>query len=400
MIDQKKSPVSQRRQAKGITGDIRDYTISVPVQLKRLRKKPDLVRFEGDYYTLDGLLSKLAGDALEAREGGCRGSTPYGDASPAPVEPQTPAKPGPPEDVQFSDRHPANSLPRQYTVDGQTGEMLIGVEVRAEGARLPCRFLETTQSRVPQNLSGPHKKTALALSWNVAGLCEKYGVERVGFLTLTFADHVLDAREASRRFNSLASNVLKVRYLDYIRVLERQKSGRIHYHLLVVLPDDIRTGFDFAGVDRKDYTSANKDLRREWAFWRKTAPLYNFGRTELMPVKGSADALGQYVGKYIGKHIGQREERDKGVRLVSYSRGARMATSRFTAIDTYSWKEGWRPRLQTFVNQMNKAFSITHPHRPPMKCMGDLKFYLGPRWAYHWRDHIMSLPPADLSVPF
>jgi hypothetical protein len=70
MIDQKKSPASQRRQADGITGDIRDYTISVPVQLKRLRKKPDLVRFQGDYYTLDDLLSKLAGDALEAREGG------------------------------------------------------------------------------------------------------------------------------------------------------------------------------------------------------------------------------------------------------------------------------------------------------------------------------------------
>lgn len=400
MIDQKKSPVSQRRQAKGITGDIRDYTISVPVQLKRLRKKPDLVRFQGDYYTLDDLLSKLAGDALEAREGGCRGSTPYGDASPAPVEPQTPAKPGPHEEVQFSDRHPANRLPRQYTVDGQTGEMLIGVEVRAEGARLPCRSLETTQPRTPQNLTGPHKKTALALSWNVAGLCEKYGVERVGFLTLTFADHVVDAREASRRFNSLATHVLKSRYLDYIRVLERQKSGRIHYHLLVVLPDDIKTGFDFGAVDQGNYKSANNHLRREWSFWRKTAHLYRFGRTELMPVKGTSDALGQYVGKYIGKHIGQREERDKGVRLVSYSRGARMATSRFTAIDHYSWTEGWRPRVKTFVEQMNRSFLVQFPHRPPMRCLDDLNFYLGPRWAYHWRDHIMSLPPADLSVPF
>ena len=285
-------------------------------------------------------------------------------------------------------------------MDGQTGEMLIEVGACAEGARLPCRSLETTQPKVPQNLTGPHKKTALALSWNVSGLCEKYGVERVGFLTLTFADHVVDAREASRRFNSLATHVLKSRYLDYIRVLERQKSGRIHYHLLVVLPDDIKTGFDFVGIDQGNYKSANNHLRREWAFWRKTAHLYRFGRTELMPIKGSADALGQYVGKYIGKHIGQREERDKGVRLVSYSRGARMATSRFTAIDTFSFKEGWRPRLKTFVDQMNHAFSITHPHRPPIRCIADLKFYLGNRWAYHWRDHIMSLPPADLSVPF
>ena len=58
MIDQKKSPHPSAGKLKGLRGDIERYTISVPVQLKRLRKKPDLVRFEGDYYTLDGLLSQ------------------------------------------------------------------------------------------------------------------------------------------------------------------------------------------------------------------------------------------------------------------------------------------------------------------------------------------------------
>src|SRR5690606_33058961 len=147
-------------------------------------------------------------------------------------------------------------------------------------------------------------------------------------------------------FNSLATNVLKKRYAAYVRVLERQKSGRIHYHLLVVLPDDIRTGADFAAFAQGDYRTANKHLRREWAFWRKTAPLYRFGRTELLPVRSDGDTLGQYVGKYIGKHIGQREERDKGARLVSYSGDARMATSKFARVGKYP--NEWRAKVLTF----------------------------------------------------
>jgi hypothetical protein len=267
-------------------------------------------------------------------------------------------------------------------IDGQTGELL------------PCRSLETTQSRVePKGLSGPHKKVAAALAWNVGHLCQKYGTERVGFLTLTFADHVLDVREASRRFNSLASNVLKARYGHFIRVLERQKSGRIHYHLLVVLPDDIRTGADFDAFAAKRYTSANNHLRREWAFWRKTACFYGFGRTELMPIRSDAAAMGQYVGKYIGKHIGQREERDKGARLVSYSGDARMATSKHSAVTIRP--DQWRAKVLTF----SRMVSSWKPGAR-IQSMDDLSFHLGKRWAYQWRNFILDLPPSDLSVPF
>ncbi|MDE4694551.1 hypothetical protein, partial [Klebsiella pneumoniae] len=41
---------------------------------------------------------------------------------------------------------------------------------------------------------------------------------------------------------------LASRYRAYIRVMEPMKSGRIHYHLLVALDSDIRTGFDFFAV--------------------------------------------------------------------------------------------------------------------------------------------------------
>jgi hypothetical protein len=221
-----------------------------------------------------------------------------------------------------------------------------------------------------------------------------HGIDRVGFLTLTFADHVVDVREASRRFNNLATGVLRKRFSAFVRVLERQTSGRIHYHLLVVLPDDIRTGADFDAFGKRDYKSANNHLRREWAFWRHTSPQYRFGRTELMPIRSNGDALGQYVGKYIGKHIGQREERDKGARLVSYSKDARMATSKFAYVSKYP--NEWRAKVLTF-SRMVQAWK---PHIR-VREMADISHALNDkRWAYNWRDFICDLPPSDLTVPF
>ena len=293
--------------------------------------------------------------------------------------------------------HPVSAFGSAWTMLGDTGEVV----------PLPCRSLGTTQygkggKGSPRSLSGAHKKTALALSWNVDYLCKKYGVERIGFLTLTFADNVTCAREASRRFNSLASNVLKKRYAEYIRVLERQKSGRIHYHLLVVLDEDIRSGFDFAAVANHDYKSANPRIRFEWAFWRKGAKGYGFGRTELLPIKSTSEGMAQYVGKYIGKHFNAREEADKGVRLVSYSRGARMASSRFTRSGTKQSNE-WRAKLYTFVLQLRAAQVQGKNNKHGylrIETMSDLTRHLGKNWAYNWREHIFALPPSDLSIPF
>jgi hypothetical protein len=294
-------------------------------------------------------------------------------------------------EVKWSSMSPA----ARYAAGNPMPVILQCDEITGEVFSVPCRSLETTQPRIPGKLTGPHQKVALALSWNVTHLCKKYGQDRVGFLTLTFADHVTDVREASKRFNSLASHVLRNRYEAFIRVLERQKNGRIHYHLLVVLKDDIRTGADFAefAKGKGHYQSANPALRLEWTFWRKTAPQFRFGRTELMPIRSDAGAMGQYVGKYIGKHIGQREERDKGARLVSYSKGSRMATSKFMQRGEYP--DLWRAKVCTFVRQMAAA----KPHAR-IRDTEDLAIHLGKRWSYQWRDYILALPPADLSIPF
>lgn len=253
-----------------------------------------------------------------------------------------------------------------------------------EGADLPCLYSNISI----QNTSTQHRKAASALGWNVIGLAQKHGLENLGFLTLTFKDHVTCVKEAQRRLNSLLSNVIKSRYRDYIGVLERQRSGRIHYHLLVVIGFDIRTGFDFDAVSNSDYRSANRLLRDEWAFWRKTAPAYRFGRTELMPIKSSEEAIGRYIGKYIGKHMESREEADKGARLVRYSRGARIASTRFQFASDGSRE--WRSKLRAFAYYISERTGCD----PSME---GIRSVCGPRWAYHHREMILSMPSSALS---
>jgi hypothetical protein len=228
-------------------------------------------------------------------------------------------------------------------------------------------------------LTGGHKRTAFVLASEIQALAADFGIEKLGFLTLTFADLVTDIREAQRRFNSLNSNVLKRRYRRAIGVWERQKSGRIHFHLVVVLSDDIRTGFDFAGIAKRDYHSASSFLRSEWAFWRNTAPSYGFGRTELLPVKSTAEGIARYVGKYVSKHIGEREESDKGarvVRFIGYKPGERKFCSRFAWNTDNSWL--WRQKV--------KAFSARHG----LWSYRHLTQIFGKRWAWFLADSIMA----------
>lgn len=234
-----------------------------------------------------------------------------------------------------------------------------------------------------RSLTSGHKKTADLLRKSILGLSAKYGLERLGFLTLTFADHITDPKEAQKCWHSLRTHVLP-RYADWIRIIERQKSGRIHYHLLVVLPVDIRTGSKFDEFEKGVYRSANKALRAEWAFWRKTAPKYRFGRTELLPVKSNEEGLSKYLGKYISKHIGEREERDKRVRLVEYSRGARIGSTQFAWHSLRATL--WRLKLAKFA----AMHGISYEQLPTL---------FGARWAYRLKDKIMAMRLAVYPSP-
>lgn len=260
---------------------------------------------------------------------------------------------------------------------------------RAAGFPLPCQDNHNSTEQVAngdiRDIAFPasSQRTALALQLNVTAMCEEHGLEKIGFLTLTFADHVLDPKEAQRRLNSLNTHVLRPRYGRTIRVFERQKSGRIHYHLLVSVGADIRTGADFDAFAKGDYRSASRALRSEWAFWRSTARSYGFGRTELLPVKATHEAIGRYVGKYISKHFTARKNEDRGVRLVSYS-GLKSATTQFAWVGGKA--KDYRRKLGLFVTMMYESGAISEPTTKSMS----VKF--GSRWNWYWRESIMSFP--------
>jgi len=279
------------------------------------------------------------------------------------------------------------------------GESPLGEVISPRGgeADLPCLYrnnsIESTKKTSTQAsnekllkaicIQKKYRKSASALSYNVQSFAFKYGLETLGFLTLTFKDHVTDYREASKRFNSLASNVLNLRYAAWLKVMERQKSGRIHFHCLVAVGSDIRTGFDFSEAEKGVYSSATSILRSEWSFWRKTASQYRFGRTELLPIKSSHEAIGRYVGKYIGKHMLNRSPEDHGARLVSYSKGCRTMNTKF------SWYSAgaaeWRAKVRTFAYLVSERTGC----EPTFE---GIKSELGPKWAYNHREYIAQLP--------
>lgn len=271
-----------------------------------------------------------------------------------------------------------------------------GEAERAEPARFPLPCLSNNNSNEGRNkglfdeeLQTPSsvRKAEFVLRTEVRALAKAHGLERLGFFTLTFPKAVMNRVEASRRFNSLLTGVLRKRYKIGIRVLERHKSNGIHFHCVVVCDGDIRSGFDFAACEngKRDYSSANPYLRREWAFWRETVEKYGFGRHELKPVKSNAEGLAKYVGKYLGKHWAVRRPEDVGARLVSYwgYRG-KSAAARRNAGCTFSWVNGgariWREslrdvdRLAGHVCPAYLEAGLDGPER--------LKRYFGRHWAW------------------
>jgi hypothetical protein len=263
-------------------------------------------------------------------------------------------------------------------------------QVEPPGSSFPCLLssnnsTEKGKERRPVRLSSQVQKSARALSWNVSEFVERKGLDRVGMLTLTFVDNVENGRLAQKRFNSLATHVLRARYLGgYIRVMERQKRGAWHYHLLVSMPCDIRTGVDHEAFAREDYRTASVDLRAEWAFWRDVAPRYGFGRCSLEPLKSNTAAISKYVSKYLGKHFDVRRESDKGLRLVEYSGVARIATTKFAGVGLGA--RNWRARVRLFASMIADSTGAA------VVSIRDLSLLLGPRWAYKYRDLIDGLP--------
>ena len=247
-----------------------------------------------------------------------------------------------------------------------------------------CTENSPTTSIGTNKLSTNHKKSAFILGESVRIFCDTHKITHVGFLTLTFPITLRDPKLAQKRLHSFLTHILTPRYKNHISVFERQESGSIHYHFLISLAQDIKTGIDFDELKNRNYKSANKYLKSEWKFLRETAPNYGFGRTELLPVKTNEQAMSKYIGKYIAKHVEVREYQDKGINLVRYSNGARIGTNRFNFISEGS--KLWRQKLQKFAVHVEDHIPNAVINSPL-----DFKNYLGPSWAYKNREYILNI---------
>lgn len=233
---------------------------------------------------------------------------------------------------------------------------------------------------VCSTLSPYWKKSAHNLYSNVSRLISLAPAESfVGFLTLTFSDNVISSVEAQARFNSFNSHFLKKysHVKDWISVKERQGRGSWHFHLLIVLDVDIQSGLNFEEIKNGVYSSANNDLRGIWRDLREACATYNFGRSELLPIKSNQEAMSRYLGKYISKHLENRENQDKGVRLVNYSQGWIKNSIRFSWFTENSME--WRRKLALFAeyNGCTELYQLSDK--------------LGSGWAYRFIEDIFKI---------
>ena len=89
--------------------------------------------------------------------------------------------------------------------------------------RVPPRVPSLSKYKQLQRRRQDHIRKAIqrspencdALKHNVVLMVEKYGLESIGFLTPTFACHVIAYRMAQKALHSLMSGVLKGRYREY-----------------------------------------------------------------------------------------------------------------------------------------------------------------------------------------
>ncbi|WP_414664109.1 rolling circle replication-associated protein [Horticoccus sp. 23ND18S-11] len=237
----------------------------------------------------------------------------------------------------------------------------------------------------------------------MASFVEHWGRNHCLFFTLTDEAN-LHPTQFARRWNSyLVRNGAWIK--SYIRVLEPQKQGRPHYHLLVAVAWDTRAdSFDWSAFDecqqerkangptprfrelRARYkASAAPELVALWSLLRKVLPRYGLGRAELLPLRKGKEAISEYVGKYLEAGLTLRRHSWKGCRRVEFDRRGKTAWLRCTRV--FAWHSpgaiAWRKR----VGELGSAIRVED--------IGDIRRRLGIKWAYRLREAITLASSED-----
>jgi hypothetical protein len=303
---------------------------------------------------------------------------------------------------------------------GRTGKRGALAAAQAAAAPLPClgsnNSIDISADAEPD---GPRREPAIPVSKsayktehclkeNIRFAAQEYGLETLAFFTLTFAKPTFSAECAQQRMNSLLTNIIRKRYGNrYLGVLERHESGAIHFHFVIHVGADIRTGFDWSLADaacaaarEKNFNKArqlwgaaaasakNGDfLRKEWAFWREARSRYRWlGRCQLVPIRSTGEAIARYTGGYIAKHMQHRRKEDKGVRLVRSGKGMRWVNSHIAFTS---------PKARLFRRKLAAFVAQPHIQTAGVREYADMKRVFGKRWGYHLLIPILSMPLYD-----
>lgn len=280
-----------------------------------------------------------------------------------------------------------------------------GPRQRDSGAApaLPCLFSnisnenrEKATEPVKAKLAGYQKKRAESIQQNGKALVESVGLERSGFLTLTFDPKRhpgLTVKRALEMFDSLNTGFLSKHFGVWMRVVEFQKNGMPHFHLLIDCKADIREGFNWGYYhhcqvrrrmnDEKPKGNLNRSpaLKELHKLLNSTCPKYGFGRPELTPIR-DPQAVGWYVGGYMSKSLACRPPEAKGARFVGYARDfKRRVKGQFSWNTPAAWV--YRQKLGTFAAKSGIFGDADTVFK-------GLYALAGPHWAYHLRDAILN----------
>ena len=185
------------------------------------------------------------------------------------------------------------SAARCELVEGKSA----GCGAQAPLPRLPCHESSSLNGTT-------NRKWLFAAQENMRGYVRRVGEDRIGVLTLTTADECRSLKEFQRRWNSLMTNSVRRLWRSGVWVRERQmRTGNWHGHALVDVGFEIRPGFPFEEVARRNYRNVDDRVRDLWKQLREKAPRYGFGRTELLPIKSNSEWAIKYLTSYLGKAL-------------------------------------------------------------------------------------------------
>jgi hypothetical protein len=249
-------------------------------------------------------------------------------------------------------------------------------------------------------------KAAFQLRLNVASFIRHFGRDHCLFFTVTDEAN-LHPREFARRWNHYLRRH-GTWIVSFIRVLEPQKQGRPHYHILVAVSWNTRPDrFDWEAFDechrelkqngrtvrfrelRKRYRqSVAPELVALWAILRKVLPRYGLGRSELLPLRKEEEAVAEYIGKYLEGGLALKKHSWKGCRRIEADRRNKalwLACSR-----VFAWHSPgammWRKRVGEVAAVIGAAD------------LAQMRDILGPRWAHRLREAITLSTPEDWAL--